>query len=92
MRWVQVQENQNFALNESEALYATRRFVARLFSREIDPQSRIRRHFFRNSEMLGSIVTSRHGFAHHALLQATPEEAWLGPHLRTSSDLDPLIL
>jgi len=34
--------------------------------------------------MLGNIVMSRHGFAHHALLQATPEEAWVGPHLRTT--------
>jgi len=34
--------------------------------------------------MLGNIVMSRHGFAHHALLQATPEEAWVGPHLRAT--------
>jgi hypothetical protein len=52
------------------------------------PQARlqIRRHFLRSAKVFGDIVTSSRGFALHALLEATSEEAWLGHQLRTSND------
>src|SRR4029077_14430905 len=71
---------QNFDLSSSGAPHTVCGFVARLLGREIGPQSRIRRHFLRSAKVLGDVVTSGRGFAHHALLQATSEEAWLDPH------------